>query len=136
MGAESSRAEIKLSLNDIQVGDKIIERPPPISRISLQPGPDVEGSVSFLPHSRTMMASADYVYLNRGTLDGIEIGSPLVVYRPAYTAYDSLREGAVRVEDRIVADLIVVRVREESSVALVRHTDDTLTEGDHFRGAH
>ncbi|TDJ16268.1 MAG: LysM peptidoglycan-binding domain-containing protein [Deltaproteobacteria bacterium] len=135
LGEESSRAEIKLSVTDIRVGDKIIERPPAISKISLQPGPDVEGSVSFLPHNRTMMASADYVYLNRGTLDGLEIGSPLVVYRPGYAAYDSLRGGDVRVEDRIVADLIVVRVRDESSVALVRHTEETLAEGDHFRGA-
>jgi hypothetical protein len=58
------------------------------------------------------------------------------VYRPGYAAYDSLRDGAVRVEDRVVADLIVVRVRDESSVALVRHTEETLAEGDHFRGAH
>jgi len=135
VGEESSRAEIKLSVTDIRVGDKIIERPPTISKISRQPGPDVEGSVSFLPHNRTMMASADYVYLNRGTLDGLEIGSPLVVYRPGYAAYDSLRGGDVRVEDRIVADLIVVRVRDESSVALVRHSEETLAEGDHFRGA-
>ena len=32
------------------------------------------------------MGMTDYVYLNRGELDGLEVGSPLEVYRTGWQA--------------------------------------------------
>jgi hypothetical protein len=134
VGEDTSLAEIRQSSEEIQLGDRIIPRPPPIYEVSPQPAPDVDGQIAFLPQSRTVMGSQDYVYLNRGTLDGLEVGSPLIVYRPGYETHEELRGSDVRIDDRVMAQMIVVRVRDESSVALVKHTDDTLQLGDHFRG--
>jgi hypothetical protein len=39
------------------------------------------------------------------------------------------------VPDRVVADLLVVKAQPEASVALIRHTEEELALGDHFRGA-
>ena len=77
------------------------------------------GKVSFFAQSRTVMGQVDYVYLNRGTLDGVEVGSPLEVYRPGYVAQETARNEGVRVPDRVVAQMVVVRSQPSSSVAYV-----------------
>ena len=94
----------------------------------------VDGQISFLPQSRTQMGTYDYVYLNRGSVDGVEVGSPLTVYRRGFRARDSVLGAPVRVPDRPVASLLVVRTAEEASVAMVRATHEELALGDHFRG--
>jgi len=94
----------------------------------------VEGQISYLPNSRTEMGTLDYVYLNRGTLDGVEVGSPLHVYRKGFAARDTVGGGKRQIPDRVVAELVVVRSEPEASVAFVRHTEEELTRGDHFRG--
>ena len=80
------------------------------------------------------MGNADYVYLNRGELDGLQVGSPLVVYRAGRQMPEPARDTQVDVPDRVIADLLVVRARSQSSVALVRHAETELELGDHFRG--
>ena len=81
------------------------------------------------------MGSNDFVYLNRGTLDGLDVGSPLEVYRPSYPADEVVRREKVDVPDRVVAQLLVVRANNEASVAVVTGTDGELQLGDRFRGA-
>jgi hypothetical protein len=74
------------------------------------------------------------VYLNRGTLDGLEVGSPLEVYRAGYAATEPTRDEKVAVPDRVIAKMLVVRAQEQTAVALVTSTDTELELGDHFRG--
>ena len=81
------------------------------------------------------MATTDYVYLNRGELDGLKVGSPLEVYRGGWEAPEPARDTRVEVPDRVIANLLVVRARQQSAVALVQHTETELKLGDHFRGA-
>ncbi len=133
--AETSLAEIRESAIDIVKGDQLMDRAPEVQEIAIQASPEaVEGQISFLAAKRTLVATLDYVYLNRGTLDGLEVGSPLEVYRKGYTALEEVRGDRVRIPDRVVADLLVVRAQPEASVALIRHTEEALALGDHFRG--
>ena len=104
--------------------------------IEVGPSPTgVEGRLSHFARNRTMMAQIDYVYLNRGKLDGLEEGSPLEVYRPSYLGYDDAHEAMVRVPARIIAQLLVVKAEDETAVATVTHTETKLELGDFFRGA-
>jgi hypothetical protein len=81
------------------------------------------------------MGQVDFVYLNRGSLDGLEVGSPLEVYRGGELVNEEVRGEEVRVPERVIAEMLVVRTRPESSVALVTHTETELELGDQFRGA-
>ncbi len=81
------------------------------------------------------MASADVVYLDRGALDGLEVGNPLEVYRPGRPVKDEERQVEVEVPDWVIARLLVVAAREDSSVALVTHSTQELERGDLFRTA-
>lgn len=133
---ESSMAVVQESSADIEIGDKLIARSKPVSEIALKnPPAEVEGQISFLPDARTEMGQLDYVYLNRGTLDGVEVGTPLHVYRKGFRALDTTKDQKLQVPDRVVADLVVVRSQPEASVAFVRHTEEELALGDHFRSS-
>ena len=133
---EASLGEIRLSTGEIERGDRLMVREPVELDVTIQRAPeDVEGKISFFPKSRVLMGQTDYVYLNRGTLDGLEVGSPLEVFRVGHMADEPARDTYVRVPDRVVAQLLVVRAQPESSVAIVTHTAEELELGDHFRGA-
>jgi hypothetical protein len=132
---EASLAAIHRSTDEIERGDRLIPREIIDPEITLMPSPvGVEGRISFFAHSRTMMAGVDYVYLNRGTLDGVEAGSPLEVYRPGRVAEERARHTHVKVPDRVIAELLVVKAEANSSVAFVSHAATELALGDRFRG--
>ncbi len=133
---ETSLSEIRLSGAEIEVGDRLMPREAPQLDIAIGPSPtEVEGRVSFFPNSRTLMGSQDFVYLNRGSDDGLAVGSPLEVYRAGYEADEVARAERVRVADRVVAQLLVLRAQPSSAVAVVRHTQEELALGDRFRGS-
>ncbi|HEY5658095.1 MAG TPA: LysM peptidoglycan-binding domain-containing protein [Myxococcota bacterium] len=133
---ETAQARIRMSTAEVEVGDHLIPREPLPARIAIQESPqDIEGKISFFPHNRVLMGYNDFVYLNRGRNDGIEVGSPLEVYRVGYTAREAARAENVQVPDRVVAQLLVVRAQEEASVAVVTFTTTELAMGDRFRGS-
>jgi nucleoid-associated protein YgaU len=134
--AETSLASIRLSASEIEIGDRVIRREPPLLDVAVGSSPQgVDGRISFFPSSRVMMGSIDYVYLNRGELDGLEIGSPLEVYRIGWVANEPARRTKVEVPDRVIAKLLVVRAQSETAVAVVTHTETELELGDRFRGS-
>ena len=134
--AEVSLAVIRMSAGEMGLGDRVMPRERPILDIEVADSPkNVDGRISFFPSSRALMGSADYVYLNRGELDGLQVGSPLEVYRIGWRAPEPARGIRVEVPDRVIAQLLVVRARRQSAVALVRQTDTELELGDRFRGA-
>jgi hypothetical protein len=133
---ETSLAEIRLAGAEIEVGDRLMPREEPVLDIPIAPSPaGIEGRISFFPQSRTLMGSQDFVYLNRGSEDGLGVGSPLEVYREGFEARDAARNERVRVPPRVVADLLVIRAQPKSAVAVVRHAVEELALGDRFRGA-
>ena len=95
----------------------------------------VEGKITFFPGKRVLLGSSDFVYLNRGTLDGLEVGSPLEVFRPVGTAFDDLRGDERALPDEVVAKLIVVQAASDASVAVVTHARKEVNRGDVFRGS-
>ncbi len=134
--AETSLASIRLSASEIEIGDRIIPREPPVLDVAVGSSPQgVDGKISFFPSSRVLMGTIDYVYLNRGELDGLEVGSPLEVYRNGWVANEPARRTKVEVPDRVIAQLLVVRAQPETAVAMVTHTETELELGDRFRGS-
>jgi hypothetical protein len=136
VSAEASVALIRMSAAEMELGDRVMPREIPILDIEVAASPkNVDGQISFFPSSRVLMGSADYVYLNRGELDGLQVGSPLEVYRGGWQAPEPARDTRVEVPDRVIAQLLVVRARRQSAVAVIRHTETELELGDRFRGA-
>jgi hypothetical protein len=135
-GPETSVAKIEQSYAEMRRGDRVLPRPRIDPEIEVRPArAPVEGFIVFTPELRTQMASADVVYLDRGALDGLEVGNPLEVYRPGRPVNDVERESQVETPDWVIARLLVVAAREDSAVALVTHSTKELERGDLFRTA-
>jgi hypothetical protein len=133
---ETSLARIRMSNGEVEEGDRLTPREVLPQDIAILPSPaDVEGKVTFFPQKRVVIGWNDFVYLNRGSVDGLEVGSPLEVYRTGYTTEDPARDEKVHVPDRVIAKLIVVRTSEETAVAMITKAETELALGDRFRGA-
>ena len=132
---ETARATIRMSTGEVELGDRVMPREVLPKEIEVQPVPDgVEGKITFFPMRRVLLGFADFVYLNRGTLDGLEVGSPLEVYRTGHSAVEVARDERVDVPDRVIANMLVVRAEDQTAVALVTRADKELLLGDRFRG--
>jgi hypothetical protein len=132
---ETSLARIQMSAREIEEGDRVLPREPLPQQIEVKPTPEgVDGKITFFPGRRVLMGMQDFVYLNRGTLDGLEVGSPLEVYRAGYAARETTRDENVAVPPRVIAKLLVVRAEEQTAVAIVTTTQTELVLGDKFRG--
>ncbi len=133
---DTSTAVIRMATAEIERGDRIMPRELAPETVELAPSPgDVEGKLSYFASSRTMVGQVDYVYLNRGTLDGLQVGSPLEVFRAGHDETETARSELVGVPALVVAHLLVVKTEPETSVAFVAQTDVELELGDSFRGA-
>jgi hypothetical protein len=131
---ETSTGRIRISRSEMRRGDHVLPRLPREAEVAVGPTPNVEGQIVFTPADRFNMASEDVVFLDRGTSDGLGVGSPLEVYRPIGTGVDEVRAARVALPDDVVAKLLVVSARDETSVALVTHSTAELVRGDRFRG--
>jgi hypothetical protein len=136
---ESSRAIIRMSRYEIKRGDHLLPRRVRAADIQIAPSPGpLEGRVLHTPDQRLQMSQSDVVYLDRGTRDGLVVGSPLEIYRrlgDQGAARDEAQNQVRRIADHVVAKLVVVDVYDDTAVAVVTHTTEELNRGDHFRGA-
>lgn len=134
--SESAEAVIRSSVREMREGDRILPRTEPAQEVAVQPtSVPVEGQVAFLGNSRTINAGQDLVFLNRGSEDGLSIGSPLEVFRPGGEARD-VETGLRRLlPDEVLAELVVVSAEPDTAVAVVMHASEEISRGQPFRAA-
>ena len=126
---ESSVGKIEGATSEIQRGDKIVPRNAPPQEIAIRRAlEDIEGAIVFTPGIRWMRGSTDSVYINVGSIHGVEIGTRMQV----------IDRGQVRkkamMPDTIVAELVVIGVEPETSIAYITQTERELEVGDDVRG--
>ena len=118
----------------MQRGNQVIDRQTVPAEIVLTAAPpDLEARIVFTPMNRTQMQQLDYVYLNRGTIDGLVAGAEGEVFESGAPAPDRVRGKVVRTPDRRVADLIIVSAQPTTSVGFVKHAKRELNIGDSVR---
>jgi len=131
---DSSSAVIRSSRSEMQRGNQVIDRQTVPAEIVLTAAPpDLEARIVFTPMNRTQMQQLDYVYLNRGTIDGLVAGAEVEVFESGAPAPDRVRGKVVRTPDRRVADLIIVSAQPTTSVGFVKHAKRELNIGDSVR---
>ncbi len=136
VGEESSVAVIRVSIAPAIQGDRAIPRFQPPTQIEVKYAEEgLQGEIAFMPAGRTLMGTTDYVFVDLGAVHGVEIGTDLEVYVPGQYRMDRTKNMRLRTLDRVVADLVVITVQEESSVAYVANTRGELAVGDVVRGA-
>jgi len=132
---ESAIGVIRLSRSEILRGDHVMPRRMRSADIPIGDKPQVEGVIAHTPNKRVQMGQGDVIYLNRGTSEGLEVGSPVEVYEARDMAFDSVRKEQRALADRVLAKAIVVDVYDRTAVAVVTHTNTELNRGFKFRGS-
>jgi LysM repeat protein len=132
---ETSTGIIRVSRGEIRRGDRLLPRVRPASEIAIGARPEVDGRVVYTWADRMEMGGNDLVYLNRGADSGLEVGSPLEVYRSIGTGVDEARNDTRQLPDRVVARMLVVVTTPETATAVVTHSASEIEVGDHFRGS-
>jgi hypothetical protein len=132
---ETSVARIRASRGEVRRGDHLLPRERPSAEIAIGARPDIEGRVAHTWANRLEMGGDDVIYLNRGAQDGLQVGSPLEVYRPIGTGVDEAQNRERQLPDHVVAKLLVIGLTPETATAIVTHADDEINRGDWFRGA-
>jgi hypothetical protein len=81
----------------------------------------ISGYILEVMDTRTINAQTDIVYLDKGSVDGVEAGDRFIVYtktdREEYPRYS-------------VGEVLVFLVKEHTSTAVVRKSNNTLARGD------
>jgi hypothetical protein len=126
---QASTAIIHGASTEMQRGDRLIprvERPRDIPvRSALD---DFEASIVFMPGNRWMVGTTDSVYLNVGSIQGVEVGTQMEVYHSGQV------KDSNKMPDTVVARLVVISVEFETCIAFVTQTVRELEVGDQVRG--
>lgn len=129
-----SSAEIRMAYSEMQRGLSVIPRNEMDPVFNVRPMPrDVEGQIVRLHRNRQMTGGNDVVYLDRGSQDGLDVGSPLVVARQNPSFRGDVPP--IPLPEHVVGELLVISVQPETSVALVTSSKVGLELGDRFHGA-
>ena len=131
---DTSIGVIRVSYAEMTRGARIMSRPSVPRQVTVMRTPEAnEGSIVFLPSSKTVTADGGYVYLNRGELDGLEVGSELEVVEHGRVYNDVPRDVDVQTPDHKVGTLVVVTVEPQTAVAFVLNAARELEVGDAVR---
>lgn len=132
---ESATAEIRLSRGEITKGDHVMPRRARSVEIPIGDAVDVEGVVAYMPNKRAQMGGGDVIYLNRGSRDGLVLGSPVEIYAERGEAWDAVRHENRALADKVLGKAIVVDAYDHTAVAVVTHASTELNRGMPFRGS-
>jgi len=118
--------------NDIRVGDLIGPNTDLNHKISPQePTADVRGKVLANAGENSLAGPYEFVFLNRGSSDGLRANDKLVVFRTADGSAE-VKEGLPEV---IIAELIVINTESKFSTAYVLSANDPFERGASFKSA-
>jgi len=133
---ESSEAVIRESYQEVGRGDRLIPRVEPAKEFEIRPSPPpVEGQVAYTPERRKENGGYDVVFLNRGTDQGLGVGSPLEVVRIYDDKKDPVSGQRKALPEDHIANLLVVSAESSTAAAVVTDAKKEIERGDHFRGA-
>lgn len=131
---DSAVAEIRVSVAEMARGDRVTPREAwPTPTLPAPRASDVAGQIVFLPAPRSVMGTADSVYIDRGSNHGLRVGSELEIVEGGRAVVDSVRGNSVRTPTRVIGGLVVLATQPESALAVVTQARRELELGDAVR---
>jgi LysM repeat protein len=116
-------AKITLSFDSIEIGSMLTpyQEPALIYSSKQKKDKDITGYILEVMDKRSINAQMDFVYLDKGSADGVEPGDRFIVYT------EPEKNSLPR---KVIGEVLVFLVKENTSTAVVRKSTDTLARGD------
>jgi LysM repeat protein len=119
---EVATARITLSFDTIEKNNWLIpyQEPMLVFPSSVKKSKDISGYILAVTNKRSIVGQMDFVYIDKGSVDGVDPGDSFIVYA------DPRKSGEPR---KKIGEVQVFLVKERSSTAIVRRSSDVLTTG-------
>lgn len=105
----------------------------PAAFVPSAPEHPIEGVIIDVPHGVSIVGAMDVVTLNKGAREGLVVGSTLEIYKAPETVRDPKTEQYIGLPDKASGVLMVFRVFDKASYALVLKAHQQLAVGDKVR---
>lgn len=131
---EVAIAKIHKSFFPIFRGDMILPAQPILPEaVPIRTQKKMEGVVVFSPESTVTISEKEFVFIDRGTQDGVMVGDLFTIYqnpsRPR-GVYGDPKQEVKQMPMVKVGEVVIVTVRQETSTALVTHSLQPIYVGD------
>ncbi len=121
------------STQEVRLGDRLLpteERGITSLFQPSEPSLPIDGEILDVPRGVTQIGAMDVVTLNKGERDGVSEGNVLAIFKKGETVRDVVTGEFVKVPDQRSGLLMVFRVYDRLSYALVMHASRQLAIGD------
>jgi hypothetical protein len=124
--------QITRSEKEVSTGDKLV----PVSDSNLaplfpHPGKVVDGKLAAILHDGRWARMHDIVVINRGSVDGLDPGSVVKVVRQVrIRPNENPLSNPLNDNKQTIGTLLVFKVQEKISLAMIMHARDAITIGD------
>ena len=117
---------------EMQIGDRLILKPPHslVNYVPHPPEKPVNARIISIYGGVTHAGQSQAVTINRGSNDGIDVGTVLKLYRLGETVVDRTGSGKVKLPDEESGTLFVFRVFNRVSYALIMEVNNSVVVGD------
>lgn len=121
--SDTLTARITLSFDAIEKNNRLLpyQEPALVYDSTQKKTKDISGYILEVMDKRTINAQLDFVYLDKGSADGVEPGDRFIVYtKPDKSSFPK----------KVIGEVQVFLVKEKTSTAVVRKSIDTMAIGD------
>ena len=137
---EEAEALVEDSYRSLSIGSWVQKYEPRQATMPLKPAVrDLQGRIIWSYENLVSFGEGDIVFLDKGRVHGLEPGQCYEIFRTPAEEWGSLREKpgrSTRAVEHIthgIGEIVVLRVEENSSAALVRKSKLPLQVGERFR---
>ena len=127
-------AKIFKSFSPVLRGDMIVPAQPILPEaVPIQAQKKMEGVVVFSPESTVTISEKDFVFIDRGSQNGVMVGDLFSIYQKPVRprgVYGEPKEDAKQIPMVRVGEVVVVSVQQETSTALVTRSFQPIYIGD------
>jgi nucleoid-associated protein YgaU len=118
---------------DVRIGDRLLpteERRVESMFYPASPDEQINGVVMTLLGGATLIGKNQVVAVNRGEINGLEVGHVLAIYKAGKIVRDKVRREKVSLPAERIGLLMVFRTFEKMAYGLVLQTDEPIRVGD------
>jgi len=124
-------AKIHKSSQPIECGDKIYSPPLlPLAETSIRTNKKIKGQVIFSLNKSENMTLKEYIFIDRGSQDGLIVGNTFKIYRPGHLAEKVLSDKGNQIPKFKIGEAVIVSVQKESSTAVITNSSQEIKPGD------
>ncbi len=131
---EPVSAVIIRSNKEVFVGSDLIAEFIPTDTVPIKDtDKNINGTIVFAGESKMLAAERQLMYLDRGSKDGLEVGTILEVYKDRDPVDDPYSNKKIELPQRSIANLLVIRVYKKTATVFILSSSEEVYIGDKFR---